>query len=91
VLAFFCDNGLWRGVKYEEVYLRDESVSEVRASIGCYLNFCDGWRPHSSLDGTTPDKAYLAPLPLAWQPTSADAPLSDAENLFRQPGPPLVS
>ena len=39
-------------------------ASEVRASIGCYLNFYNGRRPHWSLDGTTPDKAYFTPLPL---------------------------
>ena len=56
---------LWRSVKYEEVYLRAyESVSEARASIGCYLTFYNGRRPHSSLDGMTPDKAYFTPLPL---------------------------
>ena len=51
---------LWRSVKYEEVYLRAyESVSEARTSIGRYLDFYNGRRPHSSLDGTTPDQAYL--------------------------------
>ena len=56
---------LWRSVKYEEVYLRAyESVSEARTSIGRYLNFYNGRRPHSSLDGITPDQAYLTPLPL---------------------------
>ena len=34
-------------VKYEEVYLRaNESVSEARTSIGRYLDFYNGWRPH---------------------------------------------
>src|SRR5450830_937316 len=56
---------LWRSVKYEEVYLRAyDSVSEARASIGRYLDFYNDRRPHSSLDGTTPDKAYFTPLPL---------------------------
>ena len=56
---------LWRSVKYEEVYLRAyESVSDVRASIGRYLDFYNGRRPHSSLDGITPDHAYFTPLPL---------------------------
>ncbi len=56
---------LWRSVKYEEVYLRAyDSVSEARTSIGCYLDFYNGRRPHSSLDGTTPDQAYFTPLPL---------------------------
>ncbi len=55
---------LWRSVKYEEVYLRAyESVSEERASIGRYLDFYNRRRPHSSLDGTTPDQAYFNPLP----------------------------
>jgi putative transposase len=56
---------LWRSVKYEEVYLRAyDSVSEARASIGRYLDFYNQRRPHSSLDGTTPDQAYFTPLPL---------------------------
>ena len=55
---------LWRSVKYEEVYLRAyESVAEARASIGRYLDFYNRRRPHSSLDGMTPDRAYFTPLP----------------------------
>ena len=55
---------LWRSVKYEEVYLRAyDSVSEARASIGRYLDFYNRRRPHSSLDGATPDQAYFNPLP----------------------------
>ena len=54
---------LWRSVKYEEVYLRAyDSVSEARVSIGCYLNFYNRRRPHTSLDGMTPDRAYFNPL-----------------------------
>ena len=60
---------LWRTVKYEEVYLRAyASVSEARASIGRYLSFYNGTRPHSSLGGQTPDRAYLnqlTPIPAA--------------------------
>ena len=56
---------LWRSVKYEEVYLRAyDSVGEARASIGRYLEFYNGRRPHSSLDGTTPDHAYFTALPI---------------------------
>jgi putative transposase len=56
---------LWRSVKYEEVYLRAyDSVSAARASISRYFDFYNGRRPHSSLDGMTPDQAYLQPLPL---------------------------
>jgi putative transposase len=51
---------LWRTVKYEEVYLRAyDSAGEARASIGKYLEFYNGRRPHSSLDGATPDQAYF--------------------------------
>jgi len=56
---------LWRSVKYEEVYLKAyDSVSEARASIGRYLDFYNRRRPHSSLDGGTPDQAYFTALPL---------------------------
>jgi len=55
---------LWRSVKYEEVYLRAyDSVAEARASIGRYLSFYNGRRPHSSLNGRTPDRAYFDGLP----------------------------
>jgi putative transposase len=55
---------LWRSVKYEEVYLRAyDTASEARASIGRYLDFYNRRRPHSSLDGATPDHAYFTPLP----------------------------
>lgn len=50
---------LWRTVKYEEVYLRAyDSVTQARSSIGRYLDFYNQKRPHSSLDGKTPDEAY---------------------------------
>jgi putative transposase len=56
---------LWRSVKYEEVYLKAyDSVGEARTSIGRYLDFYNRRRPHSSLDGTTPDRAYFEPLPI---------------------------
>ena len=56
---------LWRSVKYEEVYLRAyDGVSDARSSIGNYLGFYNARRPHSSLDGMTPDRAYCKPLPL---------------------------
>ena len=56
---------LWRSVKYEEVYLKAyDSVSEARASIGRYLDFYNRRRPHSSLDGVTPDQAYFTQQPI---------------------------
>ena len=57
---------LWRTVKYEEVYLRAyDSVAEARGSIGGYLAFYNRKRPHSRLNGQTPDQAYLGGLALA--------------------------
>jgi putative transposase len=54
---------LWRSVKYEEVYLRAyDSVAEARKSLGDYLGFYNRKRPHSSLDGRTPDHVYFAGL-----------------------------
>mgnify|MGYP001813680105 CR=1 FL=1 len=56
---------LWRSIKYEEVYLRAyDSVGEARQSIGRYLEFYNGRRPHSRLDGMTPDQAYFTELPI---------------------------
>ncbi len=56
---------LWRSLKYEEVYLRAyDSVSNARASLDRYLDFYNNRRPHSSLDGSTPDQAYFPMLPL---------------------------
>jgi putative transposase len=55
---------LWRSVKYEEVYLcAYYSVSEARASLARYCEFFNARRPHSSLDGKTPDEFYFASLP----------------------------
>ena len=55
----------WRTVKYEEVYLRAYGdVPEARRSIGRYLDFYNGRRPHTALDRRTPDQAYFNPLPL---------------------------
>ena len=52
---------LWRSVKYEEVYLRAYgSVSDARASLGRYLTFYNGRRPHLSLERKTPDHVYFS-------------------------------
>jgi len=53
---------LWRTIKYEEVYLHAyRNVPEARAAIGKYLIFYNTKRPHSSLDGQTPDQVYFNP------------------------------
>ena len=54
----------WRTIKYEEVYLHAyTNVPEARAGIGRYIKFFNAGRPHSSLDGRTPDEAYFNQLP----------------------------
>src|SRR4030095_3572172 len=56
---------LWRTVKYEDIYLRAyDSVPDARTSIGRYLDLYNRRRPHSSLDGMTPDQAYFGPQSL---------------------------
>lgn len=56
---------LWKSVKYEEVYLHAyDSVSQARQGLQSYLKFYNERRPHSSLDGKTPDSVYFNSLPL---------------------------
>jgi putative transposase len=55
---------LWKSVKYEHVYLHAyESVAEARAALASYLEFFNTRRPHSSLDGQTPDTVYFKNQP----------------------------
>ena len=56
-----------------------------------YLDFYNGRHPHSRLDGAGARSSLLhhAATPLG-SLTSAEAPLIDAETLFRQPGPALL-
>ena len=57
--------GVWRSVKYEEVYLRAyAAVSEARSSIARYLSFYNGRRPHSTLAAKTPNQTYFDNLPV---------------------------
>lgn len=55
---------LWKSVKYEEVYLHAyDSVTEAHRGLAHYFAFYNQGRPHSALDGKTPDMVYFAPLP----------------------------
>ena len=57
---------LWRSIKYEEVYLHAyNTVSEARAGIARYIDFFNARRPHTALDGRTPDAVYFDAMPLA--------------------------
>ena len=55
---------LWKSVKYEEVYLHAyDSVTEAQCGLACYFTFYNQGRPHTALDGQTPDMVYFARLP----------------------------
>ncbi len=50
---------LWRSLKYECVYLNAfETGTQARQGIGFWIEYYNGRRPHSSLDGWTPDEVY---------------------------------
>ena len=52
---------LWRSLKYECIYLHAfETGSELRAGLTCWIDYYNARRPHSTLDGRTPDEAYKA-------------------------------
>jgi putative transposase len=55
---------LWKSVKYEEVYLHAyDSVAEAHRGLARYFTFYNGGRPHSALDGRTPDMVYFGQQP----------------------------
>ena len=56
---------LWRSVKYEEVYLHAyASVAEAKQGLARYFQFYNEKRPHTALDGRTPDAAYFNAPPV---------------------------
>jgi len=62
---------LWRSLKYECVYLHAwETGSETRDGIKKWMDFYNAERPHSTLDGRTPDEAYDG-RPMTVQPLAA--------------------
>ncbi len=55
---------LWRTIKYEHVYKHVyASVADARTLIARHIDWYNTDRPHSSLQGQTPDEAYYASLP----------------------------
>ncbi len=54
---------VWRSVKYECVYLKAyKSVSQARSDIARYIDWYNSQRGHSSHDGKTPERVWLAGL-----------------------------
>ncbi len=80
----------WKSLKYEEVYLHAyESVSEAKAGIGKYIAFYNGLRPHSSLDGRTPDAVYFTSAAEVAAQLCRAIHLAEPDLLFRKPEPSL--
>jgi len=50
---------LWRSLKYEAIYLH-EMTDGFKAGrvINAWIDFYNTERPHSALDGKTPEEAY---------------------------------
>ena len=79
----------WRSIKYEEVYLRAyESASEAKHFIGRYIAFYNEDRPHSSLDGRTPDEVYFN-QPTEGRHNRRGHHIRRAEFVSKKPAPPL--
>ena len=52
-------SGLWRSVKYEEVYLREyNTVREAQQGLGRYFGFYNHERLHQALGYRTPAAVY---------------------------------
>jgi len=50
----------WRTIKLDEVYLNDyESMVEAMQRIGMFIEQYNSIRPHTSLEGLTPDMVYF--------------------------------
>ena len=51
----------WRTLKQDEVYPNEyDSIPEAKERIGKYITMYNSIRPHSTLDGGTPDSEYWA-------------------------------
>ena len=59
----FSLNGLWRTVKYEDVYLKDyQSPRDSLRGLTAYFRFYNYERPHQALGYRTPAEVFYAPV-----------------------------
>lgn len=57
---------LWWSLKYECVYINEyPDAYSLRKGLTTWIDFYNAERPHSSLDGRTPNEAYCRALPKA--------------------------
>ncbi len=77
---------LWRSLKHECAYIHAfETGSALRAGLTRWIAFYNAVRPHTALDGRTPDEAYYGPEILAL-PALAPARLNNKLAAYMHPG-----
>ena len=79
---------LWKSVKYEEVYLHGyETVSIARKALSQYFDFYNRRRPHSTLDGKTPDMAYFNLTKIVFETINSPSDSGRLRCIHRSGGP----
>jgi putative transposase len=68
---------LWRSLKYEAVYLHELADGfKAQRVIGEWMDFYNTERPHSALNGRTPEEAYRTGRPVDMMDKAGALPTS---------------